>query len=191
MSVVALGCVAALLAGGCGGGSRGQTSGATVPTLPATTSTTTDPFAVPDVITLEYLDRVLAELDRIDGEATRKIVAAKELTPEAIALIESIYAEPELPRRLSLWERDLENDLPGAKDNPKARTTSTNRLISSSTSCLFAAVMRDYSGPSLFPPPPEESFIALRPSGANFSGWVIVFDGFNADGSEPPNPCAH
>ena len=160
-----------------------------MPTLPATTSTTTDPFAVPDVITLEYLDRVLAELDRIDGEATRKIVAAKALTPEAIALIESIYTEPELATRLAIMRTHLEKVLANLKGDPKARETNATELISAGPECVFLRATRDFSRSAVIPPPPQTTYIALAPTTSNRTGWTIAFDSFNEDSSRPEDPC--
>ncbi len=65
-------CAGLVVLAACSSGTKpGGT--ATVPTAAPTTTTTAaaDPWAVPATITPAYLDRVLAELDHIDGNAKR------------------------------------------------------------------------------------------------------------------------
>ena len=59
------------------------------------TTTTVDPWAVPAAITAAYVNRVLAELNHIDGDAIRSARAANALTPKFNELEMSIRATPQ------------------------------------------------------------------------------------------------
>lgn len=63
--------------------SEGTPAEPTVPTAASTTATTApiDVSVIPPTIDEPYLTAVLAALDEVDGEATRMIVGAKNITP--------------------------------------------------------------------------------------------------------------
>ncbi len=67
----------------------------TVPTVGPTSTTgptnTFDQFAVPAVIDEAYLNRVLAEIDRVYGEVVRSTIAERSVTPKAAAALQSLY----------------------------------------------------------------------------------------------------
>ena len=68
--------VLALLAAACGdddGASPDSTT--TTTSAPEETTTSVDPFTVPDEITVEYVEAVLTELEKINGDALRLGVA--------------------------------------------------------------------------------------------------------------------
>src|SRR5207244_4073688 len=76
---------AAACGGGHGAGSDGVAGASTAApsTAPATTSSTLTPVdQVPAVITIEYVQRVMDALDKVEGDLTRKLYADKVPTPE-------------------------------------------------------------------------------------------------------------
>lgn len=68
---------------------------ATVPTAPATT-TTTDPYAVPAVIDAAYVNRVLAGLDAAFGDIVRELASARRLPDNTPDRLKGVYGDLEL-----------------------------------------------------------------------------------------------
>lgn len=180
--------------------SEGTPPEATVPTAPSTSSTTApiDVSIVPPVIDVPYLDAVLAALDEVDGEAGRMIVAEKRFTPEAAVLLNSIYSDDRFQVQAEAILSALAQDptLSSVKPDPGPRRSKVERIITASPSCVWLAVLRDHAASSVNPAPPRTEFVALRPldhsndpERHNPTAWMIDTEGFNADGSEPGNPC--
>ena len=194
--------LAAAALAACSGGDDDETADPTVPTAVSTVPPTTgqaDVATIPEVIDEPYLNRVLAALDEVDGQATRIIVARKDFVPEAGELLASIYRGEEFEEQAETWLDILDRDpaLAGIRPNPGNRKSTVDRLVSSSRACVWMAVKRDYADTAATPPPPRTEYVALRPKEAsddvrkrNPTAWVIVDDGFTEDGSEPGNQCA-
>lgn len=172
----------------------------TVPTAVSTTSTSApiDVSVIPPVIDEPYLNAVLAALDEVDGEATRMIVAAKNVTPAAADYLNAIYADEEFEKQVDLWYASFAHDLElkGILPQPGNRQTHIERIIESSSDCVWLAVRRDYSAVELDPGPDRIEYVALRPLDRandprrlNRTAWMIVVDGFREDGAEPSDPC--
>ena len=193
------------LAGGC---TRGGGTGAD-PTLPPETSASTAPStstsAVPEVnaipanIDEAYLDRVLAALDEIDGRATRIIVERKRLVPEATDLLASIYDGESFTEQTSLWQAALDRDpqLSNFKPSPGNVVTKVSRIISRSSLCVWMEVRRDYSSVGVAAVTPKPEYVALRALAEsrperhiNPTAWIISYDGYLSDRSEPEDQCA-
>ncbi|MGH9151039.1 MAG: hypothetical protein ACRD03_01255 [Acidimicrobiales bacterium] len=190
---------AALAVAGCTG-SAGTSAEPTVPTAAPTTPTTAplDVSVIPEVIDERYLAEVLAALDEVDSEATRMIVAAKNVTPAAADYLNAVYSDEEVDRQLENWYRSIADDLElkGIRPSPGNRVTTVERVISASPACVWLAVRRDYSAVNFDPGPEEIEYVALRPldptndvRGVNPTGWMITDDVLLADGSEPRNRC--
>jgi hypothetical protein len=161
----------ALVLGACsdgdGDGRRDQ-SRATVPTAPSTTSAVTsttagDDFAVPATIDVAYVQRVIDELDRLDGEATRLIVESKELVLPAATYISAVYAPDELNVQLGLWADEVNDGLERYRRPPGAVVTTVERLVRSEQSCVIAEVRRDFSRVATDTEAPRVSFMTLEP----------------------------
>ena len=86
---------------------RDPASPNTVATEPAPT-TTANPYAVPAVIDATYVNRVLAGLDALKGDATREIIRAKTITTDAFDRLRAIYDSNEF---LQLTIDGLEADV--------------------------------------------------------------------------------
>ena len=169
---------------------------ATVPTTgpPTTTTAPADPFAIPATIDEAYVERVLAELDRIDGDATRAIIANGDFVREATDALAAVYHEDELNAQLDLWNDEIRAGLTGYRRPPGNVHTEVTTLLASTRECVFAEVTRDYAETAEIAAPPRRSFVALRPGsdpkGLNRTPWKISLTSVPADGSTPPNPCA-
>lgn len=81
-------CLAVLTS--CTGEAPADLPSATVPTAPATT-TTTNPYAVPDIIDIAYLNRVLAWFDQAEGDILRSTMSSRSLAPEDVARLRALH----------------------------------------------------------------------------------------------------
>jgi len=87
----------------------------------------------------------------VDSEATRMIVAAKNLTPAAADYLNAIYSDEEFTRQVDRFAEDLR--LGGIRPSPGNRVTTVERIIGASPSCVWLAVRRDYSAVNFDPGP--------------------------------------
>lgn len=200
LGAVALTVGMALLFGGCADPKdRGPQT--TVPTAAPSTAPAPpapDVTKVPAVIDAAYVNAVLAALDEVDGQATRLIVAARKLEPEAGRRLQAIYSveqlQLEVERRLTGLAQDPE--LKGILPNPGNQRTTVERIIAATPTCLWLAVRRDYSKVNVDPSADRTEYVGLQPldprnnpGNANPTPWVIFADGLRRDGTEPANPC--
>jgi hypothetical protein len=186
-------CVGLMVLAACSSGSKPGGS-ATVPAAAATAASTTtaDPWAVPATITPAYLDRVLAELNHIDGEAFRDARAHDAVTATYIADERAIRAGAhELQVSEELVTKDMSIHWEGVSANPGDRTMTVTAILAAPQPCVLAAVNVDFSSITTGPPqtyPPW--YVALVPStnsGVNSTHWLLVDDGFEPGGG-PPSP---
>ncbi len=141
-----------------------------------------------------YVQAVVDALFAVDAQATKIFVETRAPDDRAIDYLEAIYLPEELDRQINSWFQTLargsETLLPGALLND------VDRLISAGTECTFFAVTRNYSMTTTRDVPPRTVYLGITPKDAdddpndlNPTAWMLFTDGFNEDGSEPPNPC--
>lgn len=139
----------AIVAGACSpGGADGPET--TVPTSATTVATpaataVADPFAIPAVIDAAYVDRVLAALNKVDGDLVRDLVAKNTLDSEASVRLRAIYNEPEFEHELQSLVKLFGRGLDRFKRPPGDRTTLVAQLVTTSPTCILAKVVHDYS----------------------------------------------
>jgi hypothetical protein len=165
-----------------------------------TTTTTTDPYAPPPVIDAAYVNRVLAGLDQVVGEAVRMALEHRAVTPQVEEYLRAAYAD-EGDAFVAHRER-LQNDAERASDNirepPGRQATTVSRLISIRADCIFAEVHRDFSAVVIKPNPElAVQWIGLKPldrrrdpADVNPTPWMYVYDGFPRSHTQPSDPCA-
>ena len=129
------------------------------PTPPATTTTTA---AEPAVVSQETVTRVLADLDRVQGDVLRRIVEAGGVDHDTLAPLEAIFLEPELSAQLEAFA-GLGDRLGEVRTPPGDNVTTVVRLLSDRADCIYAEVTVDVSATVASPPPPFTAFVALRP----------------------------
>ena len=145
-----------LLAACSSKGSSGD--GATAGTV-ATVPPTTNPYAVPEVIDIAYVNRVLAGLDQAMGEIARLVVAARAIPPEALDRLKAVWVDqPSNPNshvQLSIngIEAGIIQGFSDTKVPPGNTVTTVTELLTATPSCIFAKVEQDYSAVSSEPPP--------------------------------------
>lgn len=190
MRLARLTLVAALLLGACNGGDGDDDD-----TLPPPVSTTVD-YSVPQVIDVAYVEKVMEALDHVYGDAIRILAREREITKDFLEHLAAIYTPSEFELTQEIWVRDVAAGLPGLRDDPGNPRTEIQRLLRAETECVVAAVARDFSPTrTTSDRSTPQRFIALVPktgTGArsmNLTPWLITFDGFKDDGSEPSQPC--
>ena len=180
------------------GGDRGTASAQTVATDPPTT-TTTNPYAVPAVIDAAYVNRVLAGLDSLKGDATRDVIRSKTITVNAFDYLRAAYDSNEfLQLTVDGLEADVRENFGDYRPNPGNVSTTVSRLVSAGPTCIFAQVQRDYTSVGIKPSPDIAiQWVALRPldrsrdpRGLNNTLWALAYDGLPRDRLQPRNPCA-
>lgn len=187
--------VATFLVAACSNGSDEAQQRTTVPTAPALT-TTTNPYTVPEVIDAAYVNRVLAGLDAAVGDVVRMVAQERTVSPEALARLRAIYSHEEATAQANGLILDLAAGFPGFRGGDRRSTVS--KVVTVSPECIFAEVSRDMTPVAANPSPDlAVQWVALRPLDAendpghfNPTPWVMVFDGYKPDHSQPRNPCA-
>lgn len=198
--IVAIPVIGALLWAGCWGGAGGKDPvGPTVPTEAPAPSTTAPPdvSTVPAVIDEAYLNAVLKELNRVDGDAMRMIVQAEDLVRPALDRLAAIYYEEELNSQLRTWARELQEGLKTFRSPPGDKVNTVVRIISKRADCVYLETTEDYRAVSTAAGAPLTMFVALQPKisaadkqGFNRTAWMISLIGAAPDGSDPGlSPC--
>jgi len=183
-------CAAALVAA-CSPSIVRASGTATVPTgapIP-TTTTTADPWAVPAVIDATYLNRVLAELDHVDGDALRETRAMNAVTPRFVELERSIRADD---AEVALVTKDVRSVMGqnwfNIRQVPGDRHTKVLTILPARAPCVFASVSIDFDDFTLKPvkyPPWSIALLPAPPTIDNPTHWVLVEDGYELNGSIP------
>lgn len=156
-----------------GAGCNGETDGgpaATIPPPAPTTSVPADPYAVPAVIDEGYVNRVLAALDQVRGDAVRRFVAVGQVDAEAGIALRSIYNDPQYVQEL---EGLVKTDRSRLKTPPGNRRTTATRVLQGQQTCILAEVSIDFSEVALAPPPrpaDEVTSVTLRPTQPDADG---------------------
>ena len=181
--------VLGLVVGSTGCATRTVAGGtATVP-MAATTSTV-DPWAVPAVIDVAYLQRVMDRLDQSLGDALRELVAAKSVDPKVDQILRSIYSDSELP----VAERDFQlhpGDLAEFRAVPGNPTSQVSKVLSASAVCVYFYARRHFDAVFAHAIPDQDTYgwLAIErgsPSALNPTGWRYRHDA----GPQPTkDPC--
>ncbi|HWI03401.1 MAG TPA: hypothetical protein VNT52_06160 [Acidimicrobiales bacterium] len=143
------------------------------------------------------IDRVLAGLDGVMGDAQRALVRARRITPEVTDALRSIYVGPELLNQIDAFRADVANGLVSLKNPPGNRVTTVSRLITVSPICIFVEVTRDYSpltqgaaaGPASLYVVLVTKHEADDPRQLNPTPWAMLYDGVQVDGAQPEDVC--
>jgi len=170
---------------------------ATVATEPPRT-TTTNPYAVPAVIDIAYVNRVLAGLDAAIGDVTRLVVRTRTIPPEAFERLKAIYGDPRLLQlAIDSFQNDVRKGFSNYRPNPGNESTSVQQLIATRPNCIFARVARDYTavGTKVSSEAGVE-WIGLKPltssasdAAYNPTSWTLIYEGFPPNRIQPPDPC--
>ncbi|MGI8984398.1 MAG: hypothetical protein ACR2HM_07685 [Acidimicrobiales bacterium] len=165
-------------------------------------ATTAPPLAPEGAEEAAAIDRILAGLDGVMGDAQRLLVRDRRITPEVTDRLQAIYVGPELLNEIDAFRADVAGGLAGLKDPPGDRVTTVSRLITVSPICIFVEVSRDYrpttAGPTAADPTGglASLYVVLvtkaeadDPRQLNPTPWAMLYDGVQVDGSQPEDVC--
>jgi hypothetical protein len=185
-----------VLAAACGGTTASAGPGATVPRAASTSTTPTDPYAIPSPITAAYVQRVLDAIEAINAQMGTIVVEQRDLPPEAARLLRSVTTADEFATQSQILLNQLDRGLPGYRNPPGPVRDAVQRLIFASTSCIFLTATRDFSAVITPAPASPVSYFVLRrvqpeddPTHINPTRWVQAFLGYNSDNSPPEDTC--
>lgn len=159
----------------------GTTRLATTTTLEVTTTTSASSFAVPAVIDLSYVQRVLEAIYHLDGEAARHAYAVKSADNELKERLDAIYGGPALADATQVYERNAAEGFSQFANPPGDAKVSAVTIIQATPTCIVARADLDH-GPFFRKPgkPAPQSVIQLGPADIlplNPTGWGVVVAG--------------
>ena len=143
---------------------------------------------MPDVIDEAYVNQVLAELNRIYGDAGRMVFAAGAITDASMALVESMSTTDE--QIFLVGSLDTFANQPALlRDPPGDLVLTVEEILGYSANCLFAEVMLDNSAIAVDPIEPASEFITLTSAPGNATGWLQAGSAISVNDEQPANPC--
>jgi hypothetical protein len=167
-----------LLLGGCGD-SDSAIDEETQPTVAeqSTTTTATDPWAVPDVIDAEYVRRVLQRIDDVRAEVRRDVYASRQFTETDRKKIEAIYTGHQLAVALNEWPILAATDHSDMIANPGPAIVAIQGVLAADPDCIWANVTFDESRNRPLPKTPVQAQVVLEKSShdtqVNPTPWMI------------------
>lgn len=176
---------------GCGGESHGH--GSAHPT--STTTTVVDP--IPAVITVPYVDSVLAQLNIVYSEALRTSLTTKTVNSQVKTELRAIYADPLYATELRVFRDQLAHIPSDLKSPLGVRVTTVKSIISADKDCIFISTHTDFSqlisgGSSTF----ASEYYSLVPRISNDDPdhlnptlWMFGFNSASLRPTSVPNPC--
>jgi len=169
------------------------TSSTAAPASPATsvpdaTSASTiaavDPFAIPAVIDAAYVDRVLAALHTLVGNALRDVLASRRVEISAYNSLAQVYNSPQLEVEVQSLSDVLTDDPALYRQPPGDRRVAVQSVALATPSCIVVIVESDFSDVAVSPPPRDPALIgmvalvpasaAVRAKGENPTPWSIA-----------------
>jgi hypothetical protein len=188
----ALGGALLLLVAGCGG--KGQAgAGAS----PSTTGRPVDP--VPPVITVGYVNQVLARLNVVYSDALRISLTTKQITPQVKTDLRAIYADPLYQQEISGFRLQLQHIPTDLRSHLGDRVITVARLISAGPHCIFIATRTSFSELVVDPPRPVASeyysLVTKAPNAdtqrLNPTPWMFGFNLASLVPKSVADPCNH
>ncbi len=186
-----------LLASACSSSKAGVAAARPTIATAVASTTTTDPYAVPPVIDVAYVNRVLAGLDAAVGDVVRFVVKTHPAPHDITLRLKPLYNDRALAAQLEFFHQDAAENYKGYRDNPDNERSATLEVISGNPQCIFARVTRDY-GPVSANPSGQLSvqwvgLVPLQPdrdlNHVNVTGWSYIYDGYEVNHVPPPDPC--
>ncbi|MGQ0744086.1 MAG: hypothetical protein ACT4OS_07080 [Acidimicrobiales bacterium] len=171
-----------------------ETVAATTKPAAPPTPETIDPYkwGIPSVRDASYVNRLLAFFEVRNADLLRQTVAANGLTPAVEAGLASIYRGPNFDLAKVSFARaisdpDAAPELARLPAGPFV-TAEAQHVYTFSTDCIFVEVRRYFRLLDGY----RTEWVAMERRQAdrsNPTGWVLIYDGLQDDGSGPDNPC--
>lgn len=179
---------ALLLAAGCSGSHRAAS--------PPTSVSAADPYAVPAVISVAYVNSVFAALFHVYGDATRSLVASRNVTSTVRADLASIFSPSLLQQQLAAAELSLRGPINNVRPDPGDGSVTVERLLSATSNCIFVETRTNLSKVLIKPtrPAASEYYELTQRSDAtasvNPTPWIIGFNVAYTTPTEIGSRCA-
>jgi len=196
-AVVVVAASGSVLASACSSSKAGVTPARPTIATAVESTTTTNPYAVPPVIDVAYVNRVLAGLDAAVGDVVRFVVKTNPTALEMGMRLRPLYNDEETRLQLEGFHQDALEHFAGYRKVPGNKTSVVTELVSATPQCVFAHVSRNY-GAVVDKPNPDlaDQWMAIVPKDTtrdpevnNPTGWMYIYDGFELKHTMPKNPC--
>ncbi len=197
-----LGGAVTVLAAACGTGHRQSvlpsTTAAPAASTTATTSSAQDVVdPVPAVITVPYVNAVLAQLEAVYGNASRLLVRSRSVSPLVLSDLRAIFNDPEYGAQTQIFRQAAAQPIRGVRAVPGNRVTTVVRGVTMSRSCIFVQTKTDYSqvdvttvpgrGTEFFTLHPKQA--GVDPAHLNHTPWAIAGTASYPTSVQEPDQC--
>lgn len=165
----------------------------TAPTTVAPTTSTSLGFERPAIIDVPYVQRVVDEIYRLEGEAARHLYANKVPDAEFNDRLEAILGEPALKDAKSVFGRASADGLRIFADPPGDPVVKIRSIVEFTQTCILARADLDFR--PLFKDAERrqpDGLVQLNPGDVlplNPTGWGVVGAGVLAPGQEGKRAC--
>lgn len=158
-----------------------------------------DITVIPDEITLEYVDAVLVELERLYAEAAQFAASEGQISVEVADRISSVFGRERSNDAYAVFQAIAESDgaLLVAAASFSARSYRALEILDESRGCLWVETIGDQSGVYVDAPEPQPTFILLRETDSepfrnlNQTPWVYHAQRVGAESElREAAPCA-
>lgn len=176
--------------------SRGDDSLPPPVTSSSTTSTTVS-YAVPAVIDVAYVGRVMQALDHVYGDAVRHLAQSRSVDEQFLKYLVATHNPRIFGLAQDLWVKIQARDFAGLRDAPGDPVTRIDNLLRADRDCILIQGDRDFTPIYVGDDPNNHHrFVALTPLRAdrnpdamNPTPWTANFYGQRPDGSLPGDAC--
>jgi hypothetical protein len=170
------------------------------PPAPAPVSTTVaaDPYAVPKVITVAYVDSVLKALNHVNGNAARELASTHQVNEQVRTDLRAIFNGPAYALQVDGAEQSIKQGIVNnlRPDGGDVRTVVLS-LLTATRQCVFFQSASDTSALFQHPAPdPASSYIELIPKEVgvdpehlNSTPWAFALEVGSLNPATVPNPC--
>lgn len=123
-----------------------------------------DDYAVPAVIEAKYVDRVLAALNHVDGDALRLAIKENNLTKDVTDRLTAISTADWLEFPLGDYSQLQINGWASIKPNPGDRVVTSQDIPIARSDCVLVHATEDSSARLVQPIGPLDVYIVLAPA---------------------------
>ncbi len=205
--VLMLGGVVLLAIAACSGPSHHSTTPTSVPAPPTSAPSTsapstvsaTDPYSVPRVITVAYVNSVLAALAHDNSDAARAFSDSRSINAVVTTDLRAIFNDPAYAQQIQDLVQSLRQGIISeVRPNGGDLKITVTRLITGTSSCIFVETTSDTSALFVHPsPPPASEYFELQPKQAgadpkhlNPTPWSFAYDEVFFTPTSAPSRCA-
>jgi hypothetical protein len=139
---------------------------------------------------------VLDALEAINADAMRIVLTDRSLVPDAARRIRAVNTSSSFSQQTMIVLNQIDAGLTNYRLPPGPIRDRVLSVTSGNSSCIFAAVSRDYAALEKAPEASPTTYVALRPRTSeddpmnlNPTPWVIDFLGYDRSGAPVADSC--